>query len=70
MAHVTYTLRYRDNGSVVIVSSDGRESEPVGYQGIAKLDHNICATSDYYRGVLPALFIASTLQEHPEYIPG
>lgn len=53
----TYTTRYRDNGAVVIVRSDGKESEPVGYQGIARLDH-MYATSDYYRSALPELFKA------------
>lgn len=50
-----YKIRYRDNGAVVIVSPTGRESDPVSYQGIARLD-GYHATSDYYRGVLPTLF--------------
>lgn len=51
----TYTMNYRDNGSVVIVRSDGKESEPVGYQGIARLD-DVYSTGDYYGDNLPRLF--------------
>ena len=55
-----YKLRYRDNGSVVIVRDDGKESERVSYQGIARLD-DVCATSDYWSSVLPALFSITEL---------
>ena len=62
-----YEISYRDSGSVIITCSDGRESDPVGYQGIAQLD-DVYATSDYYRGCLPALFRVTTIQDHPKYI--
>jgi hypothetical protein len=56
------TLRYRNSGSVVI-RHNGRESEPVSYQGIARLGEYY-ATSEYYAGVLPRLFTVKVLEEH------
>jgi len=58
----SYTIRHRDSGAVVITAPDGRESDPIGYQGIAKLD-NYMATSDYFAGVLPKLFKVVTVIE-------
>jgi hypothetical protein len=45
---------YRENGSPAIISNTGKESEPVGYQGIAQFQVSpekiYIAFGDYYNG--------------------
>lgn len=47
-------VSWRDNGSPII-AHNGKTSDPVSYQGIARLG-DYYATSEYYAGVLPRLF--------------
>lgn len=57
------SVSWRDNGAVVITLGN-KTSDPVSYQGIARLG-DYYATSDYYRGVLPQLFKVEILEDHP-----
>jgi hypothetical protein len=56
------SITWRDNGSPVI-HFNGKTSDPVSYQGIARLG-DYYATSQYYAGVLPCLFKVEVLEEH------